>query len=785
MIRLHTLGSLDLRGLDGQELHAVLAQPKRAALLVYLALAAPHRAHRRDSLLALFWPEQDSEHARNALNQAVYFIRGQLGPDTLLSNGDGLHLDGKDLWCDAAAFEEALDGGRSADAVALYRGDLLEGFHVADAPDFTEWLEAERGRLANRYSMALETVAEEREADHDYGAAVREWRRLAARDLYNSRVALRLMRALAAAGDPAGAVQHARGHETLLREELDIVPDPEVTAFVKQLQLAPAPSLDRAYNEPGLPASERTSGPAAGVEPKSSPATPLALNRSQRRRGAAVVGASLLALLAVGGGALVVKTEAGTVTKPLIRSLAVLPLENLSGDSSEQLFTDGLHDVLITELARYPELSVISRTSVLRYKGTQKPLSDIARELKVDGLVKGAVLREGGRVRLTAQLIHGPSDRHFWAQRYERDLRDILLLQGELAGAIAREVNVAANPSQPRHESPVGAADSAPRELYLRELYLRGRHAEVSMSLVGVQAAKAYYQLSVERDPSFALGYAGLATIYWILGDYSFAPVGPALDSSLIMARRAVSLDSTLSEAREALGAALANAGEFEASEREFRKAIELGPSNARAHYSYSILLVALGRGREALRESQRASQLDPFGARGQLAMQRYATWLLTGQRPYLKQPVRERRPILRIEPDEPWARAFDAIEYAQEGTCVEARRAIRQARELVQADNLQMLKFVAMVHWFCGERSRARALLAKMKQRVDVRDNGFHIASLHTLLAEYDSAFVWLQHHRWTVSKLSALSAGRWMDPLRADPRFPQLLRKLGLRHS
>jgi hypothetical protein len=165
--------------------------------------------------------------------------------------------------------------------------------------------------------------------------------------------------------------------------------------------------------------------------------------------------------------------------------------------------------------------------------------------------------------------------------------------------------------------------------------------------------------------------------------------------------------------------------------------------------------------------------------------MQRYATWLLTGQRPYLKQPVPERRPILKIEPDEPWARAVDAIEYAEEGRCVEARPVIRQAQELVQADNLQMLKFVAMVHWFCGERGRARALLARMKQRGDVRDYGFQIAWLHTLFGESDSAFVWLEHEHWTISKLSNLSAGRWMDPLRSDPRFPQLLRRLGLRDS
>jgi DNA-binding SARP family transcriptional activator len=240
MIRLRTLGALDLRNSEGQELRTVLAQPKRAALLVYLALAPPRGPHRRDTLLALFWPEQDTEHARNALSQAVHFLRRSLGATLAAGNGEGLGLEWKDFWCDAIAFEEALDAGRLSDALPLYRGDLLEGFHVGDAPEFDRWLDGERTRLGERYAKALEAAAVKREAGGDHEGAVRLWRQLAARDLYSSRVALRLMHALAAAGDPAGAIQHARVHETLLRDELGVAPDPEVAAFVRQLQSRPA-----------------------------------------------------------------------------------------------------------------------------------------------------------------------------------------------------------------------------------------------------------------------------------------------------------------------------------------------------------------------------------------------------------------------------------------------------------------------------------------------------------------------------------------------------------------
>jgi DNA-binding SARP family transcriptional activator/TolB-like protein/Flp pilus assembly protein TadD len=771
MIRLRTLGALDLRGSEGQELRTVLAQPKRAALLVYLALAPPRGPHRRDTLLALFWPEQDTEHARNALSQAVHFLRRSLGGEALVaSNGEGLGLGWTGFWCDAIAFEEALEGGRLSEALDLYRGDLLEGFHVADAPEFDRWLDAERARLAERYAKALETVAEEREAGGDYDGAIRLWRRLASRDLYNSRVALRLMRVLAAAGDPGGAIQHARVHEALLREELDVAPDPEIAAFVRLLQSVTSEEARPERLE--LPFSE----PAFTVAGASNP--PVSV--PHQRRG--LVAAGLILFLIAAGSALALRTGAREPPVPPIRSLAVLPLANLSGDSTEQFFADGMHDALITELARYPQLKVISRTSVMQYRGTKKPLPDIARELKVDAVIEGTLMRDGGRIRMNTQLVHGPTDRHLWAKRYERDLRDILVLQAELAEAIAREVRAAASPVASRRGRTEGPPDSAPNALYLRELYLRGLHAETNRSPIGVQTAKQYYRRAIERDSTFALGYAGLAGVYGMMAEYDYAPIGPALDTTEIMARRAVALDSLLPEARTALALALGNAGEFAAAEREFRKAIELGPNDARAHFWHSILLVAIGRGEEALREARRALELDPFGPNPQRGMVRYATWLVTGTRPHLKLPVAERRPILKVEPGDPWARAQDAYDYATEGQCAEADKAISIAQPLAP-ESLRMLAYVATVDWLCGKKARARALLERMKARPDVRDQGYRIALVHTAFGEKDSAFVWLQRTRWTLGQMSGLSADRRVDPLRSDPRFLQLLQRLGVR--
>jgi DNA-binding SARP family transcriptional activator/Tfp pilus assembly protein PilF len=648
VIRLRTLGALDLRGPGGEELRAVLAQPRRAALLAYLALATPRGAHRRDTVLALFWPELDVDRARNALGQAVHFLRRSIGAGAVVNrNGDGLAVDWSTFWCDAAAFEEALDANRVGEALALYRGDLLEGFHIGDAPDFERWLESERARLAARYTKAVETVASEREEAGDFHGAVTHWRVLTARDPYSSRLTLRLMRALIAAGDPATALAQARQHERLLREELEIAPDAEVAALVRQLQ------SEQAEQSPSGTSSRAAQSANDRVRVADQPAaqkSPFDAARPRRRTATLTIG--LLAVCVVAGAAV---------------------LKSGSGD---------------------------------------------------------------------VRAIPAP---------------------------VATQTT--------------GAGDGVPKEVYLRDLYVRGRNAEKSRSEVGLATAREAYEGAIARDSTFALGYAGLATVYGLLGQYGFMPLGTALDSARVMARRAVTLDSTLSETRTAVAVTLANARKFDAAEAEFKRAIDLDSSDALAHFGYSALLVTLGRGEDAQREARRAAELDPVVSRAVVAMQRYATWLITGKRPYLQLPVRERRPFLKLEPGDPWSIARQAEDLAQAGECAEARSDLERAQRLAP-DNVRMRPFMARVDWRCGERPRARDLLDDMKRRPDARDNAFNVALMHTLFGEKDSAFVWLEYqHRWGIGELTMLSASPYLDPLRSDPRYLRLLRRLGMR--
>jgi Flp pilus assembly protein TadD len=356
-------------------------------------------------------------------------------------------------------------------------------------------------------------------------------------------------------------------------------------------------------------------------------------------------------------------------------------------------------------------------------------------------------------------------------------------LPPENQAASAPELSVAGS-------SPAGGArlatatlDSTPTQLYLQDLLLKAHHAEVSRSLVGLQTAVQAYRHAIALDSTYAPAYAGLASVHHWMAEYNYAPARPALDSAHAMALRAVALDSTLPEARTALATALANAGHFDSAEVEFRRAIDLGPGNAGAHYYYSVMLVALGRGEEALVEAERSLALDRFSPRGATAMKRWAVFLLTGQRPYKQLPVGEREVILRDEPGEPWAHAKQAVDLAEVGRCAEARSGIEDAQRLVPRANLRMIPFVGSVLWLCGEREQARELLREMKRHPDVGEEGMRVAWLHAQFGEKDSAFVWLERQRWSVVELAALSANDNFDSLRADPRLPELLRRLRSR--
>ena len=296
---------------------------------------------------------------------------------------------------------------------------------------------------------------------------------------------------------------------------------------------------------------------------------------------------------------------------PTIRSLAVLPLKNLSGDTSQDYFTDGMTEELITELGQISALRVISSTSVMRYKGVDKPVAEIARDLNVQAVVEGSVLRSGDRVRITAQLIRVPADEQMWSHSYEGDLRDMLALQGEVAQAIAGQIRATLSQRQqavlrnPKKVSPDAYED-----------YLKGRYFWNKRTGDGLKKAIDYFTRAIEADPTYAEAYSGLADAYVLSGDWAYGVLAPqdAFRQTRAAAMKALALDDGLGDAHASLAFAFdLYAWDWAAAEKEYKRAIELNPGYATAHQWYGLHLLVMGRNREGIFELKRAESLDPL----------------------------------------------------------------------------------------------------------------------------------------------------------------------------
>src|SRR6266446_2386560 len=331
----------------------------------------------------------------------------------------------------------------------------------------------------------------------------------------------------------------------------------------------------------------------------------------QSKTRAATLALTLLVLAASGSAFWLVRAVSRpTSAAPRSRSIAVLPLENLSGDPSQEYFADGMTEQLITDLAKVSSLRVISRTSVMRYKGTKKGLPEIARELNVDGIVEGSVMRSGNRVRITAQLLHAPTDKHLWAEAYERDLDDVLRLQNEVAQAIAQQVRAQLTPQQ---QARFRSASSVNPDAY--EAYLRGRYylSNQFTTEQPLNTAKSYFEESIRKDPGFALAYSGLADSYVYLAIFRQLSPEAAYKPAKEALRKALELDDSIGEAHDTLGQlSWRFEWNWDAAEREFNHAIALAPSYSCAHEDRAVYLSFIGRRAEALAEIAKSSELDP-----------------------------------------------------------------------------------------------------------------------------------------------------------------------------
>ena len=459
---------------------------------------------------------------------------------------------------------------------------------------------------------------------------------------------------------------------------------------------------------------------------------------------------------------------------PRIESLAVLPLENLSGDPAQEYFTDGLTDELITQLAKRGSLRVISRVSVMHYKASKKTIPEIARELNVDAVVEGSVSRDGNNVRVRAQLIYAPTDDHLWAESFTREMRDILSLQEDVASAIAHQVQAQLVPETVR-----AGVRPHPVEPAVIEAYLQGRAAWNQRNEAGLRKAVELFQQAVALDPSYAPAYSGLADSYTTLGYFGFLSPQQSFLPARVAAQKALELDPTLAEPHASLAyIELYYDWDWKAAEQEFQKAIVLNPNYATAHHWYSVYLTAMGRPDEAMAEIQKAQNLDPLSPAIQtdVGFQLYYTWRYD-------KAIRHLTSTLEMSPNLPLAHLWLGRSYQEKGMYAEALAEFAQA-EKVMHNWPVTIAARGMVLGLAGKRQEARRVLTELRELAKKRYvTAYGVALVHAGLGDKDQAFLWLQRGveertHWLVwTKLDA----RWKG-LRDDPRFEEVLRRVGL---
>ena len=457
-----------------------------------------------------------------------------------------------------------------------------------------------------------------------------------------------------------------------------------------------------------------------------------------------------------------------------IRSLAVLPLDNLSGDASQNYFADGMTDELITDLAQIGALRVISRTSVMAYKGAHKPLPQIARELNVDAVVEGTVLRSGDQVRITAQLIEAATDKHLWSQSYEGEVRDTLALQNRVAKAVADQIRINLTPQEQAALKDVKVVNP---EAY--ESYLKGRYFWNKRTADGLRAALAYFNQAIEEDPKYARAYSGLADTYALLGDWQYAVMTPkeAFPKAKAAAIKALELDSTLGEAHNSLAFVLDGFDwEFEAAGKEFQRAIELNPGYATAHHWYAWHLSLLGRYDEAIAEMRKAQNLDPLS----LIINADLAEILVLAHAY-DESIQQSRKTIEMDPNFALAHNQLAQAYLQKHIYDEAVAELQNAVQL-SGNSPTCIANLARAYVASGKRSEAVKLLNDLKKR---STSGYsyasEIAMIYLSLGDTDQAMNWLEKgydERFNPGVL--LRPG--FDSLRSDSRFQGLLRRIGL---
>jgi TolB-like protein/Tfp pilus assembly protein PilF len=467
------------------------------------------------------------------------------------------------------------------------------------------------------------------------------------------------------------------------------------------------------------------------------------------------------------------KVEPKDTAESRIRSLAVLPLRNLSGDPAQDYLADGITEALTGRLSNIHDLHVTSHTSVIRFRDPQLSTPEIAKTLGVDAVVEGSVIREGDRIRVTAQLIRGSTDEHFWSETYDREMRDVLPLESELAQSIAEKVEVTVSGEE--HSRLISARPVAP-EVY--ESYLKGRFVLEQGNVAGVEQSVHDFEDALKRDPSFAPAYLGLAKAYTNLGTvFAGAPPQTTRPKVKSFAQRALALDPSLVEAHVLLANVLQEEWRWTEAEAEYKRALELNPNNAEARAWFALWLLCQGRTNEAAAWIEQARALDPVGVSGGSV-----SWIAFQSHRY-DDAIRESRSALAVQPESAGNLlnlGFALIANNQPGDAVP----VLEKAHTLSPGSPAVMGVLIRAYAHAGRRSDAVRLLDELKQR---KKKGYIPAgafvNAYLGLGDNEQAFYWLeQAYKEQSNILQFLKTHPYFDPIRGDPRFAELVRRVGL---
>jgi TolB-like protein/DNA-binding SARP family transcriptional activator len=833
MFKLQTFGGLALT-LDGQPCERSLIQRRQLALLAALAAAGPSGLS-RDKLVGLMWPDRANDRARNLLDQALYAARRVCGQSVFLTTQTAIALNPAVIESDVGEFSEAIGRGDPAAAAALYSGPFLDGLLLADAADFERWASTERTRYAREYQECLESLAAAAERRGHWQEAGRWWRRAVDAEPLSGRAARGLIESLARNGDRAGALEFARVHAALVRQELGAEVDSATATLVAAIRAGDLPLPAQQPPGSGGVGGRHRSGsstltiarPAAKLSPAStagnssgeqhareeSSARPLlswgvasetlgevstetapegSEGRSSTGQARRWVRAMLLALVATVAVGVAITwwskhrlvVEAVPAAPP--PSIAVLPFRNLGTSPADEYFSDGMTEEIIAELSRLNGVRVVARTSSFAFKEKPMDVRDIGSALNVTHILEGTVRRidpapgsKEVRLRVTAELVDASTGYQVWTEQFDRPAGDALAIQDEISASIMQSLQ-----REFADKGPVHGAHATPSPATY-DLYLRGRYAWHQRTAEGLHLAVDLFTRAIRSDPDYAPAYSGLGAAYAVLPLYDpHASVSDMYSLAYSAANRALSLDSALSEPYAVLGLVSARRYEWRVAERSYRLALARNPNDATAHQWLGKALAHQGRFDEAEAEMRRALDLDPLSA-----VMRYNLGQVLYGQGRLDDAAAELTRALTTAPTFRAAHATLGYVRVAQGRKIEALREFELAAGPPRGRAGSDIAVLAYGYASAGQPDTAAKLLATALERraadpsTAAATSASDIAIAYMALGERDSAFTWLERARVEHdSDLQAFVASPILEELHADSRYAALRSRMNL---